>query len=234
MQPRGRGAPSEPPSRPGGAPDRNGAQRGRIETSPELPRAAAPDWSAPAPRGAFEAPPVAPAGQDAGKANYQGSGGGWLSGLLTRASREGEDPGHNGDRGALKPPAASKERAPPADDRNLRLGIDSVDSLSVDIARMIDDEVAADLWERRNRGERNVSWRRLYTPQGRKAFEEMRKRYKSDREFRDAADRYINEFDRLLGEVGHGNGGPVVARNYITSEAGRVYTMLAHAAGRLE
>lgn len=99
---------------------------------------------------------------------------------------------------------------------------------------MIDDEVAADLWERRGRGERNVSWRRLYTPQGRRAYEEMRKRYKSDREFREAADRYIGEFDRLLGEVGHGDGGQVRARNYITSEAGKVYTMLAHAAGRLE
>jgi hypothetical protein len=159
-----------------------------------------------------------------------------LSNLLTRASREGEEAQHNGERGALKPghSAATKERVSPADDRNLRLGNDSVDSLSVDIARMIDHEVAADLWERHNRGERNVSWRRLYTPQGRKAFEEMRKRYKSDREFRDAADRYINEFDRLLGEVGHENGGQVRARNYITSEAGRVYTMLAHAAGRLE
>ena len=50
----------------------------------------------------------------------------------------------------------------------------------------------------------------------------------------EAADRYIGEFDRLLGEVGHGDSGQVIARNYITSEAGKVYTMLAHAAGRLE
>ncbi len=225
------------PSRSAPGTDRNGAQRGRIETSPEVPpsRPGASDWSA-SPRGLLEAPPVAPAGQDASRANDPGNGGGWLSNLLTRASREGEEPPPSDDRGAAKPgrPAATKERVQAANDRNLRLGVDSVDSLSVDIARMIDDEVAADLWERRIRGERNVSWRRLYTPQGRKAFEEMRKRYKSDREFREAADRYIGEFDRLLGEVGHEDGDQIRARSYITSEAGKVYTMLAHAAGRLE
>ena len=62
----------------------------------------------------------------------------------------------------------------------------------------------------------------------------MRKRYKSDRQFRQAVDRYIGQFDRFLGEVGHEKGGPVLARNYITSEAGKVYTLLAHAAGRFE
>jgi hypothetical protein len=208
--------------------------RSRAEKPPPEPPSGPADWNAPS-RGLFEAPPVAPAGQDAGRANGNG-GGGWLSNLLTRASREGDDASQNDDRGGAKTgrPAAAKERVPPANDRNLQLGVDSVDSLSVDIARMIDHEVAADLWERRNRGERHVSWRRLYTPQGRKAFEEMRKRYKSDREFREAADRYIGEFDRLLGEVGHGDSGQVIARNYITSEAGKVYTMLAHAAGRLE
>jgi hypothetical protein len=144
---------------------------------------------------------------------------------------------HNDDRGGVKTPrpAAPKDsRVPGGDDRGLRLGIDSVDSLSVDIGRMIDHEAAADLWERYNRGERNVFTRRLYTMQGRKAFDEMRQRYKSDREFRQAVDRYVGEFDRLLGEVGHEEGGQILARNYITSEAGKVYTMLAHAAGRFE
>src|SRR5262249_40575026 len=103
-----------------------------------------------------------------------------------------------------------------------------------DIDRLIDPEVAADLWERHNRGERNVSSRRLYTPQGRKAFEEMRKRYKGDREFRQTVDRYIGNFDRILGDVGRGDGGPMRARNYIASEAGKIYTLLAHAAGRFE
>ena len=38
----------------------------------------------------------------------------------------------------------------------------------------------------------------------------------------------------LLDEVSRNDRGQVVARTYLTSETGKVYTMLAHAAGRLE
>ena len=44
--------------------------------------------------------------------------------------------------------------------------------------------------------------------------------------------RYIGEFERLLEDVSRGDRGQVVARTYLTSETGKVYTMLAHAAGR--
>jgi hypothetical protein len=233
---RGRIEPPEQSSRAAPGADRsgNGVQRGRIDTPSEPPaRSAATEWNAP--RGLYEAPPAT---QDAAKADSDGGasngGGGWLSNLLTRASREGDETSHNDERGSVKSGRQQKERMPPDDDRALRIGIESVDSLSVDIDRLIDPEAAADLWERYNRGERNVSSRRLYTPQGRKAFEEMRKRYTADREFRQTVDRYVGQFDRILGDVGRGDGGPLRARNYITSEAGKIYTLLAHAAGRFD
>ena len=47
-------------------------------------------------------------------------------------------------------------------------------------------------------------------------------------------DRYIDEFERLLDEVSRDDRGQVVARTYLTSETGKVYTMLAHAAGRFD
>ena len=53
------------------------------------------------------------------------------------------------------------------------------DSLSVDIARMIDHDAAAELWDRYKRGERNVFTRRLYTMQGQKTFDEIRKQYRA-------------------------------------------------------
>jgi hypothetical protein len=189
-------------------------------------------------RGRVEAPPVAPAGQNAngpsgpaaGAAGGGGPGarGGWLSELLTRAA--GDEAGRGEDRTAF---ASGRPNGSP-DDRNVRHTIESLDSLSVDIARMIDHDAAAELWERYNRGERNVFTRRLYTMQGQKAFDEVRRRYKSDREFRQTVDRYIGEFERLLNEVARDDRGQVVARTYLTSETGKVYTMLAHAAGRFE
>ena len=112
--------------------------------------------------------------------------------------------------------------------------MESLDSLSVDIARMIDHDAAAELWDRYKRGERNVFTRRLYTLQGQKTFEEIRKRYRGDREFKQTVDRYIGEFERLLEEVSQDERGQAMARSYLTSDTGKVYTMLAHAAGRFE
>jgi hypothetical protein len=102
----------------------------------------------------------------------------------------------------------------------------------VDIARMIDHDAAAELWDRYKRGERNVFTRRLYTMQGQKTFDEIQKKYRADREFKQTVDRYIGEFERLLEEVARDDRGQVMARTYLTSETGKVYTMLAHAAGR--
>ena len=46
-------------------------------------------------------------------------------------------------------------------------------------------------------------------------------------------DRYIAEFERLLDEVAREDRGPQALRGHLTSETGLVYTLLAHAAGRL-
>ena len=112
--------------------------------------------------------------------------------------------------------------------------VDSLDSLAVDIARMIDHDAAAELWDRYKRGERNVFTRKLYTMQGQKAFEEIRKRYRADADFKRTVDRYVGEFERLLEEVSRDDRGQMLARTYLTSETGKVYTMLAHAAGRFD
>ena len=155
----------------------------------------------------------------------QGAAGrsGWLSDLLTRASREEPD----------LPRDAVPEVAR-GDDRPPRHTIESLDSLAVDIARMIDHDAAGELWDRYKRGERNVFTRKLYTMQGQRAFDEIRRKYRSDREFMQTVDRYIAEFERLLDEVSRDDRGQVVARTYLTSETGKVYTMLAHAAGRFD
>ncbi len=109
-----------------------------------------------------------------------------------------------------------------------------LDSLSVDIARMIDQDAATDAWERYRRGERGVFTRRLYTNQGQKAFEEIRGKYRADAEFRQTVDHYVHEFERLIDDVSRGDRGAAVVRNYLASDTGKVYTMLAHAAGRFD
>jgi len=179
------------------------------------------------------APPVMPARRAEAPAlsPAQAGGGrtGWLSELLTRASHEAEAPTRE-----APPPREAPREAPAEAARPERHSIDSLDSLAVDIARMVDHDAAAELWDRYKRGERNVVTRKLYTMQGQKAFEEIRKRYRADSDFRRTVDRYIGEFDRLLDEVSRDDRGQMLARGYLTSDTGKVYTMLAHAAGRFD
>jgi hypothetical protein len=208
------------------------ANTGRGQVRPMRPDMAAPPPQAPrditgAPARRPNAPPTlspVPGGKDD---NNGRNSGGWLTDLLSRASRE--------ETAAAPPPPAPPREAPRAEERpQQRDSIDSIDSLSVDIARMIDHDAAAELWERYKRGERGVFTKRLYTLQGQKAFDEIRNKYRTDPEFRQTVEHYIHEFERLLDDVSRGDRGPAVARNYLVSDTGKVYTMLAHSAGRFD
>src|SRR4029078_9139600 len=123
--------------------------------------------------------------------------------LLNRASREENEPVRELPREPVREPARDVMREHPrtSEERPPPHSCESLDSLSVDIARMIDHDAAADLWDRYKRGERNAFTRRLYTLQGQKAFDEIRGKYRGDREFKQTVDRYIAEFERLLEDV---------------------------------
>jgi hypothetical protein len=198
----------------------------RNELPPRSAQRSEPTGFAPATRRTPEPPPLAP--------TPMGPGRGWLTDLLNRASREEDEPQRESSREQAREPAREHAPARANEERSPRHTIESLDSLSVDIARMIDHDAAADLWDRYKRGERNVFTRRLYTLQGQQAFDDIRKKYRGDREFKQTVDRYIDEFERLLDEVSRDDRGQVVARTYLTSETGKVYTMLAHAAGRFD
>jgi len=142
----------------------------------------------------------------------------WLSDLLTRASSRDSDTAAREPPGREPPPAV----------------VESLGSIALDITRMIDHEAAAELWDRYKRGERNIFTRKLYTMQGQRTFEDIRRRYRSDPKFLQTVDQYMVEFERLLDDVSRDDRDQMVARTYLTSETGKVYTMLAKAAGRFD
>jgi hypothetical protein len=154
------------------------------------------------------APPLRPRPAPAApRAPQNERGPGWLSDLLARASKDDGDV-------AVKAPAR--------------------DAISLDLARMVDPNGLADAWERYYRNERNAFTRRVYTAQGLVTFDELRRRYASDADFRDSVDRYAQEFERVLAEAARDDRDGSRTRSYLLSEQGKVYTMLAHAAGRLD
>jgi cell division septum initiation protein DivIVA len=138
-------------------------------------------------------------------------GQGWISDLLARASREDQ-------RTAGNAPISS----------------DPLQGISLDIASMVDHLAVSDVWDRYNRGERNIFSRRLYTAQGQQTFDEIRRRYRAEPDFRETVNRYNREFERLLNEISRDDRDGGMVRSYLISDTGKVYTMLAHAAGRLD
>jgi hypothetical protein len=148
--------------------------------------------------------------------------GGWVRDLLSNASRE-----------EAAPVAVAEAPRPAPTQRSPLQVVESLNSLSVDIARAIDPDASIELWDRYRRGERDVFTRRLYTLKGQQTFDDIRRKYQSDGEFRAAVDRYCEDFERLLKDVARSDRDNVMTQTYLTSDTGKVYTMLAHAAGRL-
>ena len=145
-----------------------------------------------------------------------------MSNLLTNASRDEQKA-----KPADMPRPAANQRSP------LHV-VESLNSLSVDIARAIDHEASVELWHRYRRGERDIFTRRLYTLKGQQTFDEIRRKYQADAEFRAAVDRYCDDFEKLLKDVSRNDRDNVMAQTYLTSDTGKVYTMLAHASSRLK
>jgi hypothetical protein len=146
------------------------------------------------------------------------AGGQWSVGdLLTRASAPDQNFGGG-------PGFGARPAAPAQPGGQLRLD---------EIARAIDYRTAAEVWQRFRAGERGVLGRHIYNPEGQATFDEISRRYDREGDFRMTVDRYIGDFERLLGEAEASDPDGRMLQNYLTSESGRVYLLLAHASGRL-
>ena len=148
------------------------------------------------------------------------------------------------------PPAATPANPAPASDRgrpsNLLAaasrdepeeaatkGGETLEALSREIAGLIDNEATVEMWDRWRRGDTGAVSRRLYTEAGQQAFDEIRRRFRADPQFRDATTRYVQEFERLLAKISQNDRDGSQWRAYLLSNTGKVYTILAHASGRL-
>ncbi|VAW17870.1 hypothetical protein MNBD_ALPHA11-2008, partial [hydrothermal vent metagenome] len=71
--------------------------------------------------------------------------------------------------------------------------------------------------------------RRIYTLTGQGTYDDVRKKLQRDSDFAQTAREYVAEFEQLLQTANN----PAEARQILVSERGKVFTMLAHASGRI-
>ena len=107
-------------------------------------------------------------------------------------------------------------------------------TLTDEIARSMDQAALAEAWQRYQAGEQNVFSRRIYTLTGQATYDEVRKRLQRDADFAKTADD-LHERVRAAAEARRHRVRTRPARPASTCcrDRGRVYTMLAHASGRL-
>ncbi|MGZ5850639.1 MAG: hypothetical protein ACXWJN_08655, partial [Methyloceanibacter sp.] len=131
-----------------------------------------------------------------------------LGDLLARASNE-EQPAFAAPPPRQEPSFANRGHggAPNGTGQGLRLD---------EIARAIDHRTAAEVWQRFRSGERGVLGRHLYTQEGQATFDEIARRYDRDADFRGTVDRYLKDFERLLGEAERADGDGRMLQNYLT------------------
>ncbi|MCP4044558.1 MAG: hypothetical protein GY732_01045 [Gammaproteobacteria bacterium] len=166
------------------------------------------------------APAAAARPADPAPTQKSNGSGGWVSDLLRRASNN--EP--------VSPPTPPQSN--PGANRSPHHVVESLNALSMDIARAIDHEASVELWDRYQRGERDVFTRRLYTIQGQKTFDEIQKKYQTEPDFQNAVNRYVEDFEKLLTDIARNDRDNIMTQTYLTSDTGKVYTMLAHASGR--
>ncbi|MBL8595766.1 MAG: hypothetical protein JNK01_24005, partial [Devosia sp.] len=180
-----------------------------------MPEVSAPVVTAPRPQPVAEAKPAAAAPKTE-------EGGGWLRDVLRNASGPSAAAAAPTPAAAAPTPAAAPTAAP-----------QNLSTLTEEIAKAMEPSALADAWQRYQAGEQNVFSRRIYTLGGQATYDEVRKRIQRDSDFAKTAATYMAEFEQLLKRAATGTNPAGETREYLLSDRGRVYTMLAHASGRL-
>jgi hypothetical protein len=153
-----------------------------------------------------------------------------LGDLLARASHEQDDHGVAAHKaaGAAAAIAANASSLAASNDPNKssQLNIEA-------IAKALDPATATAIWSRFQSGQRGIMVRSIYTPEGRDAFDDAVRLYRSEAEFQRSVDRFLTDFERNLRDSEQADPSGRTVQAQFGSEAGRIYLLLAHASGRL-
>lgn len=106
-----------------------------------------------------------------------------------------------------------------------------ISSIAANVGNFIKPDELQASWERYNSGG-SGDFQNIYTPKGAVMQLKIKQRLVEDVELRQAVNSYVTEFERLLQEVHQDNGDDLIFE-YLHTDAGKVYTMLAHASNRL-
>ena len=138
---------------------------------------------------------------------------------------------------ARKIATAAKPNLAPANISALAKEVESytlkLHSSARDLVEAIDGSLPRDLEKRYVASDKSVFTKRLYENRSRKIVKQLETRFAEERLVRTRVQAYNRLFEKLLDTLSETPGGESVMEQVLASEQGRIYVMLAEAAGRL-
>ena len=118
--------------------------------------------------------------------------------------------------------------------RRMTLVNEGLESVAIDINRIMESHVSEDDWNRYSRGDKGVFLRKLLGLRSRAKLSRINGLYRENTTFRDYVNRYVAQFDGLILAARRSDHEGVVSAALMTSDAGKVYLVLRSALDRAD
>lgn len=116
--------------------------------------------------------------------------------------------------------------------KRVSLLIDSMHSASIDVGKILSDEVDDRAWASYLKGDRGVFTRRAARLIGGTEAKAIAAHYETDREFHESANRYVHDFEAMLRRVHAERDGGLLSVTLMSSDMGKLYVALSQAIAR--
>jgi predicted nucleic acid-binding Zn-ribbon protein len=111
--------------------------------------------------------------------------------------------------------------------------IESLASQAIDIHRVLDTDIPDTVWQKYLKGDRSVFARRAVRLANSQTKNLIVRKFREDSEFRDHAQRFIREFEKLIAHAITADPSGPLSITLISSEMGKLYVLLAQSLNRL-
>ena len=116
--------------------------------------------------------------------------------------------------------------------RDATFVMERLQSVAVDMNRVLETEITEEDWRRYNKGEKGVFVRKMLGMREKPRLAAIEQKFREDGEFREHVNRYLAQFENLLGEAKKRDIDGVLATTFLTADIGKVYMLLTRALGR--
>ncbi|QIL02216.1 hypothetical protein G7078_05055 [Sphingomonas sinipercae] len=127
---------------------------------------------------------------------------------------------------------SDREKASEDFARRVSLLIDSMHSASIDVGKILSDEVDEKAWDSYLKGNRGIFTRRAVRLLDGGESRAIRSHYEGDGEFQQSVNRYVHDFESMLRRVLAERDGGMIAVTLMSSDMGKLYAALAQAIDR--